>query len=126
MKKKSVGQMNKILIYIIISVVLIIGLLYMFSKISSKRNFSAEQQEILKICNNKAKSLGYDINDMSVTYDFNNTSWHKYRNQGDPNFEDIDFQAVHYGPKNRTTLGGTLTIVVDKKKKEVIWFQKGQ
>lgn len=119
--------MNKILICVILTVLLLLGFLYVISKMSNNRNkLTAEQQEILKVANSKAKSLGYDVNNMKVIYDLDNTLWHKYRDPKDPVFENVDFQAINYGVKNKTTLGGSLIIVVDKKKKEVIWFQKGQ
>ena len=127
MGKRAAETMNKMLIYVLLTVLLLVGFWYVISKKSNNRNkLTTEQQEILKIANNKASSLGYDVNNLSINYDFNNTSWHKYRDPRDPVFEGIDFQAIHYGPKGRTTLGGTLIIVVDKEKKEAIWFQKGQ
>ena len=90
------------------------------------RNIHTEQQEILKIANNKASSLGYDVSNMEIVYDFDNALFHKYRDPEDPAIENIDFQAIHYGPGDKATLGGGLIVVVDKSKKEVIWFQKGQ
>ena len=119
--------MNKILIYIIFAVLLLTVFLYVITKTTNnKKKLTTEQQEILKIANNKASSLGFDVKNMEITYDFDNALWHKYRDPKDPAFDNIDFQAIHYGAANRTTLGGTLTVIVDKSKKEVIWFQKGQ
>ena len=122
--------MNKTLIFIVFIVLialLLLGLLYAIFKKSNDRNeLTTEQQEILKIANNKASSLGFDVSNMEITYDFDNALFHKYRDPEDPTFEEIDFQAIHYGVGDKATLGGTLTAVVDKSKKEVIWFLKGQ
>lgn len=127
MGKRIAETMNKTLIYIILAALLLMGFLYVISKTSNNRSkLTTEQQEILKIANNKASSLGYDVNNMKIIYDFDNALWHKYSDPEDPVFENIDFQAIHYGVGNKTTLGGTLIVVVDKLKKEVIWFQKGQ
>ncbi len=127
MERRVAETMNKTLIYIIFTVLLLMGFLYVITKTSNNRNkLTTEQQEILKIANNKASSLGYDVENMKITYDFDNLLWHKYRDPEDPVFENIDFQAVHYGVDKKTTLGGTLIVIVDKSKKEVIWFQKGQ
>ena len=68
---------------------------------------------------------GYDPNEMEITFDFNNTSWHKHRNPQDPTFSNIDFQAIYYSSKERM-LGGCLEVIVDKQKMEAIWFRRGQ
>ncbi len=114
-------------VYLFLVVLLIVTVVLILHKtLSDGSGLTPQQIEILKVSNNKAMSLGYDVDNMRIIYDFNNVIWYKDRVQEDPDFNDVDFQAIYYGPKDRGTLGGSLIVIVDKNKKDVIWLRRGQ
>lgn len=113
------------LICVVLTILLAVVLFVLFGSYPIKHDLSEEQKQILLIANEKVTALGYDPNEMSIIFDFDNANWRKHRNSQDPTFDTIDFQAIFYGQKERT-LGGSLEIIVDKQKMEVIWFRRGQ
>lgn len=98
-----------------------------------------EQMEISKekvheIANNKAKEIGYDIKEMKVELDKENTRWNEYIKKG-PILEndnklrlalkDRKYWAAYYAPK-RIQFGGDLWIFIDKNTGEVITIIQGK
>ena len=100
------------------------------------KNMENNKEIIVEIANKTAKELGYNLSDMTISLDRDNSAWNKHISKG-PFFEDefgreikkkLDnkkYWAVHYNPK-RAQLGGDLFVFVDKETKEVITVIRGQ
>lgn len=93
------------------------------------------RSEILAITDGKAKTLGYDPEHMSASFDFMNTGWNHYlRGLGDvggmPNLEralkDRKFLAVYYRALKDQILHEDLWVFLDRNTGEIIDFIPGE
>ena len=92
------------------------------------------RSEILAIADAKAKELGYDVEQMSVAFDFYNSHWHDYLRRA-TNFvpypdipaklNDRKYWAVYYAPI-KDQLGGDLSVFIDRETGETIDVIQGQ
>lgn len=98
-----------------------------------------EQKYIVEIASEKTKSLGYNLDELSVFYDTDNKIWIEgygsiLANKETPEYEKLysilegrNYQAVYYyhrPSKHEVILGGSVWILVDKETKEVIFVQR--
>jgi hypothetical protein len=93
------------------------------------------RSEILAVADQEAKRLGYDVEQMSVSFDVYNSQWRDYLKSlegagGMPDIEaklkDREPLAVYYAPMKRFQLGGDLWIFIDWNTGEVIETIRGE
>ena len=89
------------------------------------------RSEIFTIADAKAKELGYDIEQMSVSFDTYNSEWNDYLKFLGKTDRDIDerlnqpYLAVYYAPL-KMMLGGDLWVFIDRNTGEPIYHLAGQ
>ena len=91
------------------------------------------RSEILAITDAKAKELGYDIEQMSVSFDTYNSTWNDYLKHLGKTDRDIDerlnqpYLAVYYAPlKMKMMFGGDLWVLIYRNTGELVYYLAGK
>ena len=92
------------------------------------------RSKILSISDQEASRLKYNVDMMSLSFDFHNSKWNDYLKAlegigGLPDVEDKlrgrDFWAVYYGPM-KIQFGGDLWVFVDRDSADIITVIRGE
>jgi hypothetical protein len=106
------------------------------------------KEQVLDIALNKAKDLGYKVEDMDILYDENNAAIKKHLlregvstynvitkewvkdlattpEKEYPELSGKDYQSVYFGPKEMR-LGGDLWVFIDRDSGKIIKFVRGK
>ena len=100
------------------------------------KNMENGKEGIVKIANETAKKMGYNLSDVTVVIDKDNSAWNNHISKGalvnseygqdvEKKLHDRKYWAVYYQPK-RTQFGGDLFVFIDKETKKVITVLRGQ
>jgi hypothetical protein len=99
---------------------------------AADRNWS--RSEIFAIADNEGQRLGYNIEQMSVSFDIYNSEWRSYLKSltadgGMPDVEEklkgLQYWAVYYAPL-KMTFGGDLWVFIDKGTGKIITVIQGK
>ena len=92
------------------------------------------RSEILKIADKKAIELGFNVDELSVSFDIYNTQWREYLDSAN-NFipfpelqeklKEINYLAIHYA-QFKEVLGGDLWVFINLDNEEIIQVIEGQ
>jgi hypothetical protein len=112
-----------------VAILLLLVIIATLGIVGCKQNMLTEKA-ILKIANTEAEKRGHILESDNIYYDHGNKLWKEklgYIGKNVPDqaerlkvLDNRKYQAVHYYPKDKMTLGGLLWIFVDKETGEVI------
>lgn len=109
---------------------LILFTIFCVSSVEGRNKTMFSLGQVKKVADQEAGRLGYDIQNMDVQMDKENSQWKKYSTiiphpDLEPKLKGRDFIAVYYSSKTQT-LGGDLWVFVDRKIGKVITVLRGK